>query len=173
MTYPSAGMVKPYDERRAKLEKLAKDALAKVAKMEHGRKGRYTEGPSVQLWRLLTGKKMLAHIRKRWTVDQLVHMTARARGEEGMAPMRASKLPTGQEMTPKRLEAQQATNLAACFHLVLATANGNAPKERAAACEAVMSKGGVAEEPWAVLENEALKRAIARWEGEEDDDKDV
>ena len=90
-----------------------------------------------------------------------------------MAPMRASKLPTGQEMTPKRLEAQQATNLAACFHLVLATANGNAPKERAAACEAVMSKGGVAEEPWAVLENEALKRAIARWGGEEDDDKDV
>jgi hypothetical protein len=163
-------MVKPYDERRAKLEKLAKEALAKVAKMDRARKGHYTEGPSVKLWRVLTGKKMLAHIRKRWTADQLVHMTARARGEEGMAPLRASKPPTGQAMTPKRLEAQQATNLAACFHLVLATVNGKAPKERAAACEAV---GDVAEEPWAVLQNEALKRAIARWEGEEDDVKDV
>ena len=163
-------MVKPYDERRATLEKMAKDALAKVAKMEQARKGQYTEGPSVKLWRVLTGKKMLAHIRKRWTADQLVPMTARARGEEGMAPLRTSKPPTGQAMTPKRLEAQQATNLAACFHLVLATANGNAPKERAAACEAV---GDVAEEPWVVLENEALKRAIARWEREEDDVKDV
>ena len=162
--------MKPYDERRAKLEKLAKEALAKVAKMDRARKGHYTEGPSVKLWRVLTGKKMLAHIRKRWTADQLVHMTARARGEEGMAPLRASKPPTGQAMTPKRLEAQQATNLAACFHLVLATVNGKAPKERAAACEAV---GDVAEEPWAVLQNEALKRAIARWEGEEDDVKDV
>jgi hypothetical protein len=73
---------------------------------------------------------------------------------------------------PKRAEAQQATNLAACFHLVLATANGNAPKERAAACEAVMGAGDVAEEPWAVLQNETLKRAIARWEREEDDVKD-
>jgi hypothetical protein len=36
-----------------------------------------------------------------------------------------------------------------------------------------MSKGGVAEEPWVVLENEALERAIARWESKEDDDKDV
>jgi uncharacterized membrane protein YgcG len=108
-------MVKPYDERRAKLEKLAKEALAKVAKMDRARKGHYTEGPSVKLWRVLTGKKMLAFIRKKWTAEQLAHMTARARGEEGMAPLRASKPPTGQAMTPKRLEAQQATNLAACF----------------------------------------------------------
>ena len=162
-------MVKPYDERRAKLEQLAKDALAKVAKMDQARKGRYTEGPSVKLWRVLTGKKMLAFIRKRWTAEQLAHMTERARGEAGMAPLRANKAPTGQAMTPKRLAAQQATNLAACFHLVLATANGNAPKERAAACEAV---GDVAEEPWVVLENEALKRAIARWESQEDVVKD-
>jgi hypothetical protein len=111
-------MVKTYDERRAKLEKLAKDALAKVAKMERGRKGRYTEGPGVKLWRILTGKKMLAHIRKKWTAEQLVHMTARARGEEGMVPVRVNKPPTGQVVTPKRHEAQQATNLAACFHLV-------------------------------------------------------
>lgn len=162
-------MVKPYDERRAKLEKLARGALAKVAKMERGRKGQYTEGPSVKLWRLLTGKKMLAYIRKKWTAEQLVHMTARARGEEGMVPMRVNKPPTSQVVTPKRLEAHQATNLAACFHIVLATVNGNAPKERAAACEAAMSDGGVAEEPWAALEIEALKRAIARWEREEDD----
>jgi hypothetical protein len=60
-------------------------------------------------------------------------------------------------------------SLAACFHLVLATVNGKAPKERAAACEAV---GDVAEEPWAVLQNEALKRAIARWESKEDEVKD-
>ena len=172
MTYPSAGMVKLYDERRAKLEQLAKDALAKVAKMDRARKGQYTEGPSVKLWRVLTGKKMLAFIRKKWTAEQLAHMTERARGEEGMAPLRANKPPTGQAMTPKRLEAQQATNLAACFHLVLATANGKAPKERAAACEAVMGAGDVAEEPWAVLQNETLKRAIARWEREEDDVKD-
>ena len=162
-------MVKPYDERRAKLEQLAKDALAKVAKMDQARKGRYTEGPSVKLWRVLTGKKMLAFIRKRWTAEQLAHMTERARGEAGMAPLRANKAPTGQAMTPKRLAAQQATNLAACFHLVLATANGNAPKERAAACEAV---GDVAEEPWVVLENEALTRALARWESQEDVVKD-
>jgi hypothetical protein len=166
-------MVKTYDERRAKLEKLAKDALAKVAKMERGRKGQYTEGPSVKLWRLLTGKKMLAYIRKKWTAEQLVHMTARARGEEGMSPVRVNKPPTGQVVTPKRLEAQQATNLAACFHLVLATVNGNAPKERAVACEAAMSAGDVAEEPWGVLEIEALKRAIARWERKEDDVIDV
>ena len=166
-------MVKTYDERRAKLEKLAKDALAKVAKMERGRKGQYTEGPSVKLWRLLTGKKMLAYIRKKWTAEQLVHMTAHARGEEGMSPVRVNKPPTGQVVTPKRLEAQQATNLAACFHLVLATVIGNAPKERAAACEAAMSAGDVAEERWGVLEIEALKRAIARWERKEDDVKDV
>ena len=165
--------MKPYDERRAKLEQLAKDALAKVAKMDQARKGQYTDGPSVKLWRVLTGKKMLAFIRKRWTAEQLAHMTERARREEGMAPLRANKAATGQAMTPKRLAAQHATNLAACFHLVLATANGNAPKERAAACEAVMGAGDVAEEPWAVLQNEALKRAIARWEREEDDDKDV
>ena len=165
--------MKPYDERRAKLQRLAKDALAKVAKMDQVRKGRYTEGPSVKLWRVLTGKKMLAFIRKQWTAEQLARMTARARGEEGMAPMRVSKPPAGQPMTPKRAEAQQATNLAACFHLVLATANGNSLKERAAACEAVMGAGDVAEEPWAVLQNETLKRAIARWESEEDDVKDV
>ena len=166
-------MVKPYDERRAKLQRLAKEALAKVDRMDQARKGRYTEGPSVKLWRVLTGKKMLAFIRNKWSAEQLAHMTARARGEEGMAPLRVNKPPTGQAMTPKRLEAQQATNLAACFHLVLATANGNALKERAAACEAVMGAGDLAEEPWAVLQNEALKRAIARWGGEEDDDKDV
>ena len=86
-----------------------------------------------------------------------------------MAPLRVNKPPAGQATTPKRAEAQQATNLAACFHLVLATANGNALKERAAACEAV---GDVAEEPWALLQNEVLKRAIARWEREEVDVKD-
>jgi hypothetical protein len=166
-------MVKTYDERHAKLEQLAKDALAKVAKMERGRKGQYTEGPSVKLWRVLTGKKMLAYIREKWTAEQLVQMTARARGEEGMSHMRVNKPPTGQVVTPKRLEAQQATNLAACFHLILATVNGNARKERAAACEAVMGAGHVAEEPWAVLEIEALKRAIARWERKEDYVKDV
>jgi hypothetical protein len=166
-------MVKPYDERRAQLEKLAKDALAKVAKMDQSRKGQYTDGPGVKLWRVLTGKKMLAFIRKKWTAEQLAHMTGRARGEDGMAPLRVNKPPTGQLVTPARLAAQQATNLAACFHLVLATANGNTPKERAAACEAVMGAGDVAEEPWAVLQNEALKRAIARWEREEDDVKDV
>ena len=165
-------MVKPYDERRAKLEKLAKDALAKVAKMDRARKGQYTDGPSVKLWRVLTGKKMLAFIRNKWSAEQLAHMTARARGEEGMAPLRVNKPPAGQATTPKRAEAQQATNLAACFHLVLATANGNALKERAAACEAVMGAGDVAEEPWAVLQNEVLKRAIARWEREEDEVKD-
>ena len=36
-----------------------------------------------------------------------------------------------------------------------------------------MSAGGVAEEPWAVLEIEALKCAIARWERKEDDVKEV
>ena len=92
-TYPSAGMVKPYAERRAKLEKMAKEALAKVAKMDRARKGQYTEGPSVKLWRVLTGKKMLAFIRKKWTAEQLAHMTARARGEEGMAPLRVNKPP--------------------------------------------------------------------------------
>ena len=35
-----------------------------------------------------------------------------------------------------------------------------------------MGAGDVAEEPWAVLQNEVLKRAIARWEREEDDVKD-
>ena len=110
---------------------------------------------------------------RKWSAEKLAHMTARARGEEGMAPLRVNKPPAGQAMTPKRAEAQQATNLAACFHLVLATANGNALKERAAACEAVMGAGDLAEEPWAVLQNEVLKRAIARWEGEEDDDKEV
>ena len=99
----------------------------------------------MKLWRLLTGKKMLAYIRKKWTAEQLVHMTARARGEEGMSPVRVNKPPTGQVVTPKRLEAQQATNLAACFHLVLATVNGNAPKERAVACEAALSAGGVSD----------------------------
>jgi hypothetical protein len=173
LTIPVWGMVKPYDARRSKLEQLAKDALAKVTKMERGRKGQYTEGPSVKLWRVLTGKKMLASIREKWTAEQLVHMTAHARGEEGMAHMRVNKPPTSQVVTPKRREAQQATNLAACFHLVLATVNGNAPKERAAACEAAMSAGGVAEEPWAVLEIEALMRAIARWERKEDYVKDV
>ena len=166
-------MVKPYDERRAKLQRLAKEALAKVDRMDQARKGRYTEGPSVKLWRVLTGKKMLAFIRNKWSAEQLAHITARARGEEGMAPLRVNKPPAGQAMTPKRAEAQQATNLAACFHLVLATANGNSLKERAAACEAVMGAGDVAEEPWAVLQNEVLKRAIARWVRKEDDDKDV
>ena len=90
---------------------------------------------------------MLAYIRKKWTAEQLVHMTARARGEEGMVPMRVNKPPTSQVVTPKRLEAHQATNLAACFHIVLATVNGNAPKERAAACEAAMSDGGVETRP--------------------------
>ena len=166
-------MVKPYDERRAKLQRLAKEALAKVDRMDQARKGRYTEGPSVKLWRVLTGKKMLAFIRNKWSAEQLAHMTARARGEEGMAPLRVNKPAAGQATTPKRAEAQQATNLAACFHLVLATANGNALKERAAACEAVMGAGDVAEEPWVVLQNEVLKRAIARWVRKEDDDKDV
>ena len=145
-------MVKPYDERRAKLEKLAREALAKVAKMDQGRK---------------------AHIRKKWTEEQLVHMVARARAEDGMEPLRRNKPPTGQAKTPARLAAQLATNLAACFHLVLATSGGRKPKDRMVACEAVMTGMDLTEKPWAVLENEALKNAIARWEREGDDVKDV
>ena len=166
-------MVKPYDERRAKLEKLAKEALAKVAKMEHGRRSKYTDGPSVKLWRILTGAKMLAHIREKWTEEQLKRMVQRARAEDGMAPLRRNKPPTGQAKTPARLAAQLATNLAACFHLVLATSGGRKPKERMLACEAVMAGNDLTEKPWAVLENEALKNAVARWEREGDDVKDV
>ena len=44
----------------------------------------------MKLWRVLTGKKMLAYIREKWTAEQLVHMTAHARGEEGMAHMRVN-----------------------------------------------------------------------------------
>jgi hypothetical protein len=166
-------MVKTYDERRAKLEKLAKEALAKVAKMEQGRRSKYTDGPSVKLWRILTGKKMLAHIREKWTEEQLEQMVACARAEDGMAPLRRSKPPASQARTPARLAAQVATNLAACCHLVLATSGGRTPKDRIMACEAVMTGVDLAEKPWAVLENEALKKAIARWEREGDDVKDV
>ena len=165
-------MVKPYDERRAKLEKLAKEALAKVAKMEHGRRSKYTDGPSVKLWRILTGKKVLAHIREKWTEEQLKRMVQRARAEDGMAPLRRNKPPAGQAKTPARLAAQLATNLAACFHLVLATSGGHKPTDRMVACNAVMT-GMDHEEPWTVLENEAIKSAIARWERGGDDVKDV
>jgi hypothetical protein len=166
-------MVKPYDERRAKLEKLAREALAKVAKMDQGKKSKYTDGPSVKLWRILTGKKVLAHIREKWTEEQLKRMVQRARAEDGMAPLRRNKPPTGQAKTPARLAAQLATNLAACFHLVLATSGGRKPKERMLACEAVMAGNDLTEKPWAVLENEALKNAVARWEREGDDAKEV
>ena len=166
-------MVKPYDERRTKLEKLAREALAKVAKMDQGKKSKYTDGPSVKLWRILTGKKVLAHIREKWTEEQLKRMVQRARAEDGMAPLRRNKPPTGQAKTPARLAAQLATNLAACFHLVLATSGGRKPKERMLACEAVMAGNDLTEKPWAVLENEALKNAVARWEREGDDAKEV
>ena len=165
--------MKPYDERRAKLEKLAREALAKVAKMDQGKKSKYTDGPSVKLWRILTGKKVLAHIREKWTEEQLKRMVQRARAEDGMAPLRRNKPPTGQAKTPARLAAQLATNLAACFHLVLATSGGRKPKERMLACEAVMAGNDLTEKPWAVLENEALKNAVARWEREGDDAKEV
>ena len=166
-------MMKPYNERRAKLEKLAREALAKVAKMDQGKKSKYTDGPSVKLWRILTGKKVLAHIREKWTEEQLKRMVQRARAEDGMAPLRRNKPPTGQAKTPARLAAQLATNLAACFHLVLATSGGRKPKERMLACEAVMAGNDLTEKPWAVLENEALKNAVARWEREGDDAKEV
>ena len=162
-------MTKPYDERRTRLQKLAKDALAKVAKMEQGKKRQYTNGPSVMLWRILTGKKMLAYIREKWADEQLKHMVERARAEDGMKTVRGSKPPAGQAMTPARLAAQRATGLAACFHLVLA---GDKPKDRAAACKEVMASIDV-EQPWVVLENEALKVAVARWESEGADAKEA
>lgn len=162
-------MVKSAAARLASLEQKTEAVLAKLDAIKKAKQVNFTATASVKLWRIFGGKKMIDHIRQRWSSEQLAHMTLRARSEPHMTV--TQKAAGSQLVTPARLESHLATNLAACFFIVATRISSRKADEEA--CKVLLSDSRLAEKPWEVLlEGDAVRDAISRWQFGGDEVKD-